>query len=69
MEFLVVIEKGKEGYWTYSPELPGCTSFGETVEEAVQNMKEAIRGHLDVMRATGEDMPVVSTALFTRIAV
>jgi predicted RNase H-like HicB family nuclease len=39
----VVIEHDESGYFTYSPELPGCYSQGDTYEEALSNIKEAIR--------------------------
>ncbi len=40
------LEKG--GYWVECPELPGCLSQGETVEEVLEMIKDAIRGHLAV---------------------
>ena len=37
------------GYWVECPALPGCDSQGETVEEALEMIKDAIKGHLEVM--------------------
>jgi predicted RNase H-like HicB family nuclease len=37
------------GYWGECPDLPGCASQGETIEEALDMMKDAIEGHLKVM--------------------
>jgi predicted RNase H-like HicB family nuclease len=40
------IEDG--GYWVKCPALPGCDSQGDTVEEALEMIKDAIKGHLEV---------------------
>ncbi|MBE0425593.1 MAG: MerR family transcriptional regulator [Nitrospirae bacterium] len=37
------------GYWIECPSLPGCASQGETVEEALEMIKDAIKGHLEVL--------------------
>ncbi len=44
--FLVVIEKIKENYSAYSPDLPGCIATGVTHEEVEQNIYEAIEMHV-----------------------
>lgn len=44
--FLIVIEKTKNNYSAYSPDLPGCVATGSTREEVEQNMYEAIEMHL-----------------------
>ena len=36
------------GYWVECPSLPGCSSQGDTVEEALEMIKDAIKGHLEV---------------------
>lgn len=48
LNFKVIIEEDKEdgGYVVECPALPGCASQGDTVEEALENIKEAIRGWL-----------------------
>ncbi|RLT37731.1 MAG: type II toxin-antitoxin system HicB family antitoxin [Chloroflexi bacterium] len=47
MRFKVVFEASDEGgYTVYLPSLPGCISEGETVEEALQNIQEAIELYL-----------------------
>ena len=47
MRLKVVLEPAEEGGYTiYVPSLPGCISEGETVEEALANIKEAIELHL-----------------------
>jgi predicted RNase H-like HicB family nuclease len=47
----VILHHDKEegGFWVECPELPGCLSQGETVEEALTMIRDAIRGHLVVL--------------------
>lgn len=56
--FLVVIEKGKENYGAYSPDLPGCVAVGDTLEEVQRNMAEAMRMHIEGMLEDHEPIPV-----------
>jgi predicted RNase H-like HicB family nuclease len=49
MKFKVIVEEAEEGgYVVYAPSLPGCVSQGETKEEAIENIKEAIEVYLDI---------------------
>lgn len=48
--FLVVIEKAKNNYSAYSPDLPGCVATGATREETEKNMHEAIGMHVQGMK-------------------
>jgi predicted RNase H-like HicB family nuclease len=57
MNFLVAIEKGESNYAAYIPNLPGCTSTGDNLEELITNIKEAIVGHIEVMREFNEPLP------------
>ena len=45
----VVIEKDEYGYYAYSPELDGCQTQGDSLEETINNMKEAIELYLETM--------------------
>ena len=66
MKYAVVIEKGKDGgYWAYVPDLPGCTSFGESFEDAERNVKEAVELHIESLREHGEPVPPPTTAVTT----
>ena len=48
MEITVILEKQEEGgYTVYAPSLPGCISEGDTKEEALKNIKEAIELYLE----------------------
>jgi predicted RNase H-like HicB family nuclease len=57
--FSVVIEKEQEdeGYYAYSPTLPGCTSNGKTIEEARRNIREAIELHLEALADHKQPIP------------
>ena len=44
--FLIVIEKTKNNFSVYSPDLPGCVAIGKTREEAERNMHEAVEMHI-----------------------
>jgi predicted RNase H-like HicB family nuclease len=58
MRFPVIMEKDEDGIYVVTvPALPGCISDGRTVEEAISNIREAIRGFIDDMNADGEPIP------------
>ncbi len=60
MKYKVVLEPQEEGgYTVYVPSLPGCVSQGETTEEAMTNIKEAIEVYLDSLKARKIPMPQV----------
>jgi len=50
---VIVHPEPKGGFWGEVPSLPGCYSQGETVEELLANLREAIAGTLEVMRERG----------------
>ena len=45
--FAVVVEKDKKGYFAYCPELQGCYTQGETFEKVIENIKDAIKLHVE----------------------
>ena len=54
MVYRVVIEKGEDfGYVAHCPAIPGCHSQGNTIEEAIENIKDAIK---DCLSALDEDL-------------
>lgn len=54
MKYMIVIHEDiNGGYWAEAPELPGCVSQGETLDELKANMHEAIEGYLEVMQEEG----------------
>jgi predicted RNase H-like HicB family nuclease len=44
-----IIERDRDGYYVYCPELPGCQSQGDTMEEAVANIREAAERYLETL--------------------
>jgi predicted RNase H-like HicB family nuclease len=57
--FTVVLERGAEGgFHAFCPSLKGCFSEGDTVDEAVANVREAIEAYLESLAARGEPIPV-----------
>jgi len=60
MKYKVVLEPQKEGgYTVYVPSLPGCVSQGETTEEAMVNIREAIEVYLESLKARGISVPQI----------
>jgi predicted RNase H-like HicB family nuclease len=57
LRYMVVIEKGEASYGAYVPDLPGCVAVGETREEALELIKEAVEFHLEGLREKGEPIP------------
>jgi len=61
MKYAIVIEKAEGNYSAYVPDLPGCIATGATMEEAEQQIREAVEFHLDGMREDGESIPSPSS--------
>jgi len=58
MRFKVVLEPQEEGgYTVYVPSLPGCVSQGETIQEAMTNIKEAIELYLESYKERKLSLP------------
>jgi predicted RNase H-like HicB family nuclease len=54
----VVLYPGEDGYWVAEClSLPGCISQGKTRAEAVENAREAIRGHVAILEEDGLSVP------------
>ncbi len=49
MHYKVVLQHSDEGYSVSCPALPGCWSQGDTEEEALDNIKDAIQGYLELL--------------------
>lgn len=59
MRFSIILEQDEDGFIVAScPALPGCHSQGKTREEAIANVKEAIRGYIASKRKHGEPLPI-----------
>jgi antitoxin HicB len=58
MKYRVLIEQDEDGvYAAEVPSLPGCISQGQTREEAIENIKEAIAAYLESLEAHGDPIP------------
>ena len=57
MRYAIVIEKTDGNYSAYAPDLPGCVATGDTPQETEDNMREAIRFHLDGLIEDGLPIP------------
>ena len=57
MRYAVVIEKADSNYSAYVPDLPGCVATGGTVAIVEAEIREAIRFHIDGLKADGLDIP------------
>ncbi len=62
----IVVEADPDGYFASCPALQGCYSLGDSCDEAVENIKDAIRLHIQDRLANGEEVPEkVSVSLST----
>ena len=57
MRYAIVIEKAEGNYSAYVPDLPGCVATAPTVEAIEQEIREAIRFHIDGLKADGLPVP------------
>jgi len=57
MSYLVVIERGDTSVGAYVPDLPGCAAVGETEEEALRLVREAMELHLQALKEQGLPLP------------
>lgn len=53
----IIVEKASEGFTAYVPELPGCITFGNSLDEIKENIKEAISFQLEGMLEDDEAIP------------
>jgi predicted RNase H-like HicB family nuclease len=68
----VVVEKDEYGFFAYSPELEGCHSQGASLEEVMDNIKEAIELYLETLseeeRTERLSKEILTTAIEVRVA-
>lgn len=67
--FSVVIEKDKDGYFVFCPELPGCYSQGNTYEDTLTNIRDAIRLYLKDKIASGEEISQPQSVSLTSLEI
>jgi predicted RNase H-like HicB family nuclease len=59
-QYLVVIDDAGPNFSAHAPDVPGCVATGQTVDETVANMREALIFHLEGLRAEGLRIPMPS---------
>ncbi|RLC10087.1 MAG: type II toxin-antitoxin system HicB family antitoxin [Deltaproteobacteria bacterium] len=55
--YLIIIEKGEGNHSAFCPDLPGCITTGQTLEETIRNMEEAVLFHIDGLCEDGDPVP------------
>ena len=65
----IVIEKDRNGYYAYCPELEGCQSQGDSLEEVMQNIREAIELYLETLSDEEKQDCLSSEILTTSVEV
>jgi predicted RNase H-like HicB family nuclease len=61
MKYTVVVERSGTTFGAYVPDLPGCVAVGETKEEVMALIREAIEFHIEGMKENGEPIPQPQT--------
>jgi predicted RNase H-like HicB family nuclease len=63
MRYAVVIEKADGNYSAYVPDLPGCVATANTVEDVEQEIRAAIRFHIEGLREDGLPIPAATSSV------
>ena len=61
MRYMVVVERGETSWGAHVPDLPGCVAVGESREEVLKLIREAIEFHIDGLKQDGFPVPVPSS--------
>ena len=70
MDYTILIHQAEEGgFWSEVPVLPGCYSQSESIDETLQNTKEAIKAHLLALREDQVAAPVEEALFIGRVQV
>ena len=62
MRYVVIVEQGENSVGAYVPDLPGCVAVGDTKEEVLRTIQEAVELHLEAMREEGLPIPEPSSS-------
>ena len=57
MRYTVILEQGQESWGAHVPDLPGCVAAGDTRDEALRLIREAIELHIEGLRKEGLPVP------------
>ena len=67
--FSVIIEKDRDGYFAFCPELQGCYTQGNTYEETLESIKDAIHLHVEDRLESGEEIPQPESTSLTSLEI
>mgnify|MGYP001580057030 CR=1 FL=1 len=67
--FSIIIEQDKDGFFVFCPELQGCYTQGKTYEEALENIKDSIKLHLEDRITDKEDVSEVKSVSLSTVEV
>jgi predicted RNase H-like HicB family nuclease len=56
-KYAVIFERAATNWAAYVPDLPGCVTTGNTLDETERNIRVAISGHIETLRQFGEAVP------------
>ena len=62
MQYLVVVEEGPKSFGAYVPDLPGCIAAGESKDEVLTLIREAIEFHIEGLKENGQAIPEPSSS-------
>jgi antitoxin HicB len=62
LRYTILIYPDEDAYSVVVPALPGCVTWGKTLDEAVASAREAIEGHVAALRDTGQEIPEEETS-------
>jgi predicted RNase H-like HicB family nuclease len=63
MRYAVIIEEGENSFGAYVPDLPGCVAVGETRDEVLKLIEEAIEFHIEGLQEDGQPIPEPSSSI------
>ena len=70
MQFKIAISQDEDGVYVIEClNLPGCISQGKTKQEAIENIKDAIRGYLESLKKHNEEIPIKDISQITEVSV
>ena len=63
MRYAIVIEQADSNFSAYVPDLPGCVATGATIKEVENEIREAVKFHIEGMKEDGLPIPAPSSAV------
>ncbi len=67
--FTIVIEEDEDGFFAHCPELQGCHTQGENYDEALANIQDAVRLHVEDRIESGEAIPQAAAVTLTSLEI